>query len=184
MTIIDKFLQSWRIKKAITLLPMQAIVLDIGCHEGELFFKAASKIKQGVGIDPFLQSDKKSRNYVLCKSTWQNFDSGKKQFDAVTMLAVLEHILPQEQQLLASKIFNWLKPGGKLIITVPDKKVDRLLQYLTKFKLVKGMQLEEHYGFEANHTPDIFIPAGFQLQRHQKFQLGYNNIYVFVKPST
>jgi len=42
------------------------------------------------------------------------------------------------------------------------------------------MSLEEHYGFEAKETPSIFEKTGlFKLEKHQNFELGINNLFVF-----
>jgi hypothetical protein len=102
-------------------------------------------------------------------------------FDAITMLAVLEHVKPEQQSQLAKHCARFLKPEGCLIITVPSPKVDRILSLLKLLRLINGMSLEQHYGFDASQTPSIFAVDGLTLVKSAKFQLGLNNLFVFKK---
>lgn len=63
------------------------------------------------------------------------------------MLAILEQIKPGDHVIMAKEIFNRLEPEGKLIITVPSPFVDVILDVLMFFKLIDGMETDEHYGF-------------------------------------
>ena len=100
-------------------------------------------------------------------------------FDAITMLAVLEHITPDQHFALVSGCARLLRQGGQLIITVPSPAVDHILAVLTTIRLVDGMSLEQHHGFEPHQTADIFCAHGFQPIAHHRFQLGLNNLFVF-----
>src|SRR5262249_5180958 len=104
-------------------------------------------------------------------------------FDAITMLAVMEHIPLDQQAPLAQGCFRYLRPGGRLILTVPSALVDPILNVLRALRLIHGMSLEEHYGFDASQTPAIFRAAGLELVTARKFQLGLNNLFVFEKPA-
>ena len=92
---------------------------------------------------------------------------------------MLEHFPVAAQAALARGCHDWLKPGGVLIITVPSPQVDAVLAVLTRLRLVQGMSLEQHYGFKPSTTRAIFEPAGFDLMRQKRFQLGLNNLFVF-----
>jgi 2-polyprenyl-3-methyl-5-hydroxy-6-metoxy-1,4-benzoquinol methylase len=102
-------------------------------------------------------------------------------FDAVTMLAVLEHFPTSAHAPLAEGCRRFLKPGGQVIITVPSPRVDAILAVLQKLWLVHGMSLEEHHGYEVRQTAEIFSPPHFQLACHRTFQCGLNNLFVFQK---
>ena len=41
------------------------------------------------------------------------------------------------------------------------------------------MSLEEHHGYDVRETTTVFPPPEFQLVKHQCFQLGLNNLFVF-----
>jgi len=102
-----------------------------------------------------------------------------KPFDVITMLAVLEHFPPAEYENLKNGCLRFLKPGGLLLITVPSSRVDQILAVLKFFRLIDGMSLEEHHGFEVQETTSIFPAENFRLLRHATFQLGLNHLFVF-----
>lgn len=182
MTSLDTFLQKWRIKKALDYIPQNATILDIGCNEGELL-KEAVKCKNatGIGIDPYLPEETSNNSYSLVRSTIENWKAGNNTFNCICMLAVLEHVEAVNQISMAKKISALASKECKLIITVPHKQVDFILAVLKRLKLIDGMHLEEHYGFDIGQTIHIFKSVGFKLKVHQKFQLGLNNLFVFQK---
>jgi 2-polyprenyl-3-methyl-5-hydroxy-6-metoxy-1,4-benzoquinol methylase len=76
------------------------------------------------------------------------------------MLAVLEHIPEPQQRPLAESCARFLKPAGVLVITTPSPRVDRILNLLLALRLIDGMSLEEHYGFDPRQTPALFSVPG------------------------
>ncbi len=106
---------------------------------------------------------------------------GTEPFDVITMLAVLEHIPEPQQLLLSENCSHLLKPGGILIITTPSPLVDRILDVLLWLRLIEGMELMEHYGFDPRQTPGIFSLPGLSLVKSATFQWRLNYIFVFQK---
>ena len=179
MTLVDRALQRWRIAMAARHIPPGAMVLDIGCGDGSLFRGLGGRLGGGLGVDPTLSTDRVSGGVQLKAGYFpMAVPAGSGPFDAITMLAVLEHFPEAAYAGLGGDCARFLKPNGRLIITVPSPAVDGILAVLKKLRLVDGMSLEEHHGYDANRTPEIFSPH-FRLLRHQRFQIGLNHLFVF-----
>lgn len=177
----DRLLQSWRISQAARWISPGSRVLDIGCADGVLFRLLGGKISEGIGVDPDLARECRDGPLMLLRGTFPQALPNDTAFDAITMLAVLEHVPHAQQAILAEDCARYLKPGGRLIITVPSAAVDHILTLLMKLRLVDGMSVEEHWGFRPEETPRIFSRGGLRLLEHSRFQLGLNNLFVFEK---
>jgi SAM-dependent methyltransferase len=181
MTRLDRFIQLWRIRRAMAHLPTNARVIDIGAHHGELFSLMGAKLGEGFGIEPLLTAPIRSRRYQVQPGYFPIVQPPGEGWDAVTLLAVLEHVPSAEQGRLAQACARMLKPGGKVIITVPSPAVDHILSVFRTLRLIDGMSLEQHYGFNPDDTLQIFTPPHFHLYCRKSFQLGLNHLFVFVK---
>ncbi len=181
MRAVDRILQRWRIAKARPYIASGARVLDIGCADGALFKQLKSRIGEGVGIDPNLVQ-LVEMDYCHLIAGWFPEDlPDARPFDVITMLAVLEHVPPERQPRLAEDCARLLKDGGYLVVTVPSPSVDRILSLLRFMHVIDGMSLEQHYGFKPSKTASIFSVGGLMLIKSKKFQLGFNNLFVFKK---
>lgn len=181
MKVTDRLLQRWRIRKTTPYLSGSPRVLDIGCAEGELF-RLHPHLKNGVGIDPDLNANVSVGENHLIRGLFPVDLPDDQPFDVITMLAVLEHIPLDVQNCLATDCARSLRPGGHLIITVPSPFVDYILNALRFARLIDGMSLEQHYGFDVRTTPSLFEQAGLRLTEAKTFQLGLNNFFAFHKP--
>ena len=169
-------LQRWRIAVAAPWIPAGAQVLDVGCADGTLFAVLRGRIGGGVGIDPDAPASSGSARFV--RGTFPE-DAPDQRFDAITMLAVVEHLPAGSYAAVGAAAARRLAPGGRLVVTVPEPAVDRIVELLRKMRLAEGMSLHEHHGFRTAATRTIFEPAGFDLVTHRRFQLGLNNLFVF-----
>jgi SAM-dependent methyltransferase len=179
MKALDRFIQRWRMRQAMRLIPDRARVIDIGAHEGELFQALGSKLAYGFGIEPLRHDILATPRFTLAPGYFPSTRPAEGGWDAVTMLAVLEHVPTKEQPVLAAACHELLNPGGRVIITVPAKAVDHILAGLRFLRLIDGMSLEEHYGFEPADTLRIFAPPRFRLLHQSRFQGGLNHLFVF-----
>jgi SAM-dependent methyltransferase len=183
VTWLDRFLQRWRIAKARPYVTAGARVLDLGCADGALFRQLAPRIGEGVGIDPELECSVPMGPHRLIAGWFPKDLPDDRPFDVITLLAVLEHVPLDRQPQLAEDCARLLKPGGHLVVTVPSPLVDRILGVLKFLRLIHGMSLEQHYGFDVRQTPTLFTGKGLKLVKARRFQLGLNRLYVFRKPS-
>jgi 2-polyprenyl-3-methyl-5-hydroxy-6-metoxy-1,4-benzoquinol methylase len=178
MKALDRFIQNYRIDKVRRYLQPGARVLDIGCADGALFRRIPG-IGTYIGMDPALEQPVQQPPLHLIRGTFPDHLPDHDPFDAITMLAVLEHFPADQYERLARECAAHLKPGGYLLITVPSALVDRILDLLRWVGLIDGMALEEHHGFSPGQTPAIFAATDLELVKRQRFQLGLNNLFVF-----
>ncbi len=181
MTSVDRLLQNWRIRKAGPFIETGDRVLDLGSADGVLFDRLGRCGPGSVGIDPTLPQNQVSRQgFRLIRGYFpQDLPTDAGPFDVIVMLAVLEHIPAKLLPGLSSGCARLLKPGGRLVITVPSPAVDAILSVLTRLRLIHGMSLEEHHGYDIHETPTVFGPPGFRMSVHATFQLGLNHLFVF-----
>lgn len=160
-------------------IPSAARVIDVGAHEGELFQALGARLIRGFGIEPLRQDVHTTATFTIAPGFFPATRPADGEWDAVTMLAVLEHVPTKDQPALAAACHELLKPGGRVIITVPAKAVDHILAVLRFLRLIDGMSLEEHYGFEPADTLRIFAAPQFRLLHRSRFQGGLNHLFVF-----
>jgi len=67
-----------------------------------------------------------------------------------------------------------------VIITAPHPRVDKLLDVLKALRIIKGLSLEEHHGFDPERLPEIF--DRWTLLKKERWELGCNYLYIFGKP--
>lgn len=181
MKYTDYILQNWRIGKVRRHILPGAKILDIGSEDGALFHLLGALAGAGsMGVDPTLEGQLKVRGFTLYPGSFpEAMPASAGQFDVITMLAVLEHFPESGYEALRAGCQTFLRPGGKLLITVPSPRVDLILKWLSFFRLIDGMSLEEHHGYKITHTTGIFRPPQFRLICHERFQLGLNNFFAF-----
>lgn len=109
-------------------------VLDIGCGRGEMVFFAAKHGAEAIGIDYSKSSielsriaQRKQSKSIQHKTRFLYMDAKKLKFndnffDLIIMTDVVEHLYPEELELVFKEIKRVLKSKGKLIIhTAPNK---------------------------------------------------------------
>ncbi len=131
-------------------------ILDLGCVGSKISLQLASLGYKVVGIDyrPFIF---KHKNIEFIQGNFFNIDLPPESFDCAICISVIEHIgLPaynikpfeKGDKKAIEKIYNLLKKGGKLILTVPFGKAivnrfernyseNSLNQLIGKFKIVE-----------------------------------------------
>ncbi|MCE2402811.1 methyltransferase domain-containing protein [Candidatus Poribacteria bacterium] len=153
------------------------LVLDIGAGEGSFLSFLSPHIRSGIGIDPLLTTSIKCETYTLIPGTFPHDFSTCDCFDVITLLAVVEHIPEAELSKVADACWDYLKTGGRVIITVPHPFADKILDVLKFFRIIKGLSLEEHHGFNPEVLPNIF--NRWKLIRKERWELGCNYLFIF-----
>jgi len=176
---LDRLIRRLRTRRALRHIP-PGTVLDIGCHDGFLLNSLGDRLAWGVGLDPCLTSAVEAQNYRLLPSTFPAPELvGEGCFDAVTALAVLEHVPTDELGHVVQELRRCLAPTGRAILTVPSPLVDYILRVAMTLRILHGMEAEQHHHFDVGLVKPLFESHGFRLVVHERFQWGLNNLFVF-----
>ncbi len=184
MKRVDRILQTLRVRQVAPYIAPGASVLDVGCADGALL-RHVSCLGRYVGVDPdapLVTVDSRAR---FIRGTFPTAElAAEDKFDVMTLLAVLEHVPVAAQPAFAQACARQVVPNGRLAITVPSPLVDPILDVLMRLAFLDGMETDQHYGFDPKHTPAVFEPFGFRLERHHRFELGLNHLFVFRRTAT
>jgi 2-polyprenyl-3-methyl-5-hydroxy-6-metoxy-1,4-benzoquinol methylase len=102
-----------------------ASILDVGCGMGFLLLSlknAGYTSLSGVDTDEqqVRSCKEKDLNVSLVQDSISYLNNNSSKYDIITLFDVLEHIPSPQQISFARAINNALKPGGRLILTVPN----------------------------------------------------------------
>ncbi len=178
-TPVDSFLESLRFAKAKPHIPKGACLLDIGAGDGAFLRHLNGHIHIGVGIDANLTQSAEFEDYHLVKGYFPDDFDTNKTFDVITMLATVEHIPMGMLPKVVDMCWDYLKPSGQVVITVPHPRMDGLLDFLKTCRIVEGFSMHQHYGFDPECLPDIF--NRWQLVQRERWGFGCNNLFLFGK---
>jgi len=127
-----------RMERALSLSNLESgvSVLDIACGRGEFPLLAYTKGAHAVGVDfsdasiKFARELKESRcgqdkgslEFVQADACHLPFDDGT--FDRITMLDIIEHLVPEQLEQMFLEVKRLLKPDGFAVIhTLPNRWV-------------------------------------------------------------
>ena len=140
-------------------------LLDFGCGSGELVHEYASHGHSAYGFEPGAtyashaqqQAHQSAIGSVDIRSAdYQSSDYAPRQFDAITMLHVLEHI-PHPLAAL-QKAHEWLKDDGILYIEVPNMQAYDL-------KGFEHFHFAHVLGFSRDNLIHALRLAGFRVRK-------------------
>jgi SAM-dependent methyltransferase len=154
----------------------QGRILDIGCGTGD-FLQACEKSGWSIaGIEP----NEKARQLASSKTKFKDYQgtieqligSKPESFDVITMWHVLEHV-PNLADFIA-KIKTLLKPGGVLIVAVPNFKSCDAQHYDSSWA---AYDVPRHlWHFSRNSMENLF--ADFDMNIMEVLPMKFDSFYV------
>jgi SAM-dependent methyltransferase len=137
-------------------------LLDIGCGDGRFIreLSAIAPTKRLMGVDyseraiALAKGMNPDLNYRAVDITTNHLDG--QQFDVVTLVEVIEHIPPNELPRFIACAVSFLRPGGRLILTVPHRNNPVGFKHFQHFD---SQTLQDLLG---EHLDDLrFLPFDF-----------------------
>jgi 2-polyprenyl-3-methyl-5-hydroxy-6-metoxy-1,4-benzoquinol methylase len=179
---MDFYIQKRRIALIERFVPQNSYILDIGCgYYPQNLVSLEGKIRKGVGIDLDIPGTSTSNKISFVKYKIERslpFPDGE--FDCVTILAVLEHLeFPKE---IIKECYRILKPGGKIIVTVPSNYSNPLLLALAGIGLISREEVFSHrHYFSKKELERILLDSRFRKVLSRYYNLFMNSLFVFEK---
>lgn len=96
-------------------------VVELGCGSGYGMQILAASCNWYVGLDKYIPDNRKADfNTAFFKARFPDLDNiGSNSFDTVICFQVIEHV--KEDQRFLKEAWRLLRPGGKLLLTTPNK---------------------------------------------------------------
>jgi predicted SAM-dependent methyltransferase len=146
------------VRQYLSSVPASARVLDAGCGEGVLVDEFHGRLAIE-GLDAHYASDLVRRGSV------DALPYGDGSFDRALCLDVLEHLSFAEQPRALAELFRVLKPGGELLVTVPNlAHLQSRVHFLFGGRLIRTAHPLKHPGDRPiGEYLDLASRAGFVL---------------------
>lgn len=180
-SFLDKFFRRLRFAKVVRYIPKNSIVCDIGCSSDAFFLKNISgRIERGIGFDEEVENYRDSNLELRKIKIFREIPLEDERCDAVTMLAVLEHLT--EPRLILSESWRILKPGGRLILTTPTPLAKSILEFLAfKLRLISQDEIKGHKNyFWPADVKKMLRESGFKNEsiKSRYFEFFLNSLIV------
>jgi SAM-dependent methyltransferase len=182
---LDVFLAKQRYKIAqrrINSAKKSGRILDIGCGSVPLFLTSVNfteKFGLDKNIEASVAEEMKKKGIVLINHYIEKEEKlpfEEDFFDVVSMLAVFEHIEPEQLVRIHREIHRVLKPGGIYVMTTPAFWTEGLLKFLVKLRLISGVSISEHKdSYDKAKVTSVLQAAGFAKSN---LRFGYFELFM------
>lgn len=150
------------LKKANIISP--AMLLEVGCHEGLFLQQAKNEGFDVLGIEPniYAANYARERGLPVINGLFEDIfnEVENKKFDVVVLFHAIEHMTDYLENL--KKIRTIIKPGGYLVIEVPNSESYRSKKYGINWVYV----YEEHlHHFSPGRLGSSLTRLGFSVKK-------------------
>jgi SAM-dependent methyltransferase len=175
--LLEPMLAKFRAQRANALIPADlraGRILDIGCGSYP-YFLSHTVFQQKFAVDQLPPNEQGQRLNIR----WHTLDLNSTPklpfednfFNAVTLLAVVEHLNPNSMAALFTETYRVLQTNGVVILTTPAAWSDGLLKFMARLGLVSAEEIREHvYAYTLPLLGWYFGRAGFEMT---KVNFGY-----------
>jgi cyclopropane fatty-acyl-phospholipid synthase-like methyltransferase len=144
-------------------------LLDIGCFAG-ILMRYSEKLgfnSNGVELNPTMADySKEVLGLNVYKGTILSFPCEEEKYDVITLIDVLEHLL--EPREILEKCFKILKPGGQILIKVPNCHPQIFKQTIANKTGISDVGMFGAFGhinhFSQKSLNNILTEVGFKPQ--------------------
>lgn len=150
-------------------LPSNSFVIDVGCSRGDWLAKIKALDHQVLGIeaDPRAASAARKLGVPIQQETAETWQPELGNADAVLAFHLVEHLVAPKPFL--KSCYKALKPGGKLLIRVPNIGS---LQYRLLGDRWKGLEMPRHLVmYRPKPLKHMLQEAGFQIKKSKTWSL-------------
>ncbi|MEK7649498.1 MAG: class I SAM-dependent methyltransferase [Patescibacteria group bacterium] len=175
-TSFDKMLRRFRIRKIERFVREGSVLCDLGCGREAFLLKHFSrKIKHGYGFDKYITAEEGGAYTLKALELDDKVPLPDATVDLVTILAALEHFSDEAGML--SEVYRVLKPGGRVVITVPTWRNKPLLEMLASWGVINKDEILDHKRYYSKKELSAALTkAGFSpaSQTLTYWQFGLN----------
>jgi SAM-dependent methyltransferase len=181
LSVVDRF-GTWLSNRPVDAVVRRYTVprvLDLGCgYDARMLRRMAGRIGSGVGVDVRVSDAAKVTPALTFQETTIEATIGTwgpAEFDVVLLVSVLEHLW--EPQAVLAGCHRLLRPGGSLVVNVPNWLGKRALEFSAfRLGLSPAAEMDDHkmYYGKRDLWP-LLVRAGFRpsrvRMRYHKFGL-------------
>lgn len=180
--LLSPLLARLRHRRAEALLPPRRVtgrILDVGCGTWPAFLlRLRAPFREKHGLDRRAPSDAATANVVVRQHDLERealpYPDGH--FDAVTLLAVVEHLSPQLAVGVLREVRRVLCEGGVAVLTVPSRQGELILPLLSRAGITSAEHHDEHQCvYDPESLLELLGRAGFAAASLTagRFDLGF-----------
>ena len=156
-------------------LTKETRLLEIGCSAGMFLWHAGKIVKEVTGIDFDVASARHAARKCKCRVYTTEISKTpipKNYFDVICMFQTLEHV--KNPLILLKEVGEYLKPGGRLHIEVPNLKDILVSSYDLPYHSQFYFHSAHLYYFTLKSLKQLLLKAGFSGKFH--FSQDYNMV--------
>jgi 2-polyprenyl-3-methyl-5-hydroxy-6-metoxy-1,4-benzoquinol methylase len=155
-------------------------VLDVGCGLGLLVRELRRRGYDAMGVDPSPPDEP----YLIKMKATELAALGGEKFDSAVSLETFEHVLPAQLPATFAAIARVLKPGGKLVFTIPleENLQDETCVCPDCHAVFHRWQHQQ--SFSEKSISELLKPSGLEPLSFRGFELPFSFLFMpnFLRP--